>query len=230
MALARRSVELGEAYKSERKSLSGAAFGWHAGRGIEVWTTVKPMSAKGADEDYEIISCLAGFRPDDISKLRAYKIARHFEREGEMLMQGRFAEGGTLLFALLNLWQHSRIPAKGGELEVQLGALALEGEWANAKDAPRLVDEVGGDPLKDVESVLLPLDRDCHYRAAGIIGEARLISNMHSGVKLWRIKVKLPDFEIELLSQEREGIAPPQVGQRFDGIIWLCGFLPVGRN
>jgi|GEM_PF-4961118 len=224
---ARDCVGKSEAYKSERRDFPGAGFRWEAGRGIEVWTAVKAVSGTGGDEDYEIVSCLPAWRCEEILSLRAYRIERHRLDKSELVMLARLADGRELSFALANLWQNPAMPARGLECEVHLAGLGLEAECSRMEDAPRLIDERQADaPLKTLDSALIPLDRDNHYRVAGKIIEADGTANIHSGRKLWKIKLELAGLQLPLIFARDLSQNRPEAGLRFDGLIWLCGLLP----
>ena len=221
---ARECVGRSDAYQSDRRDFSGAGFRWEAGRGIEVWTAVKPLDG---GEDYEIVSCLPAWRCEETLNLRAWRMLRHPLDKSELLMLARFEDGRELSFALPNLWQNPELPARGMDGQVHLAGLALEAGISPFESAPRLLDERQADsPVKTLDSALIPLDRDNHYRVAGRILEADETSNIHSGVRLWKIRLDIDGLHLPLIFPKDISSGAPAPGLRFDGLIWLCGLLP----
>ena len=224
---ARACVGKSEAYQSARRDFTGAAFRWNAGRGIEVWTAVREVESAVGEEDYEIVSCLPAWRCKETLALRAWRIERRREDRFELNMAARLEDGRELSFALVNLWQNPDLPARGADGVVHLCGLVLEAECSRPEDAPRLIDGLSvEDSLKTLESALIPLDRDNHYRVAGKIIEADETANIHTGKRLCRVLVELDGLRLPLIFARDLSQTKPEAGLRFDGLIWLSGLLP----
>lgn len=221
--LAHKATEQGLAIVSRRPGMPEAAFLWDLGRGLQVWVMAKKSRLQ--DEEYEIISCLPGFRPDRSSRLRAYRLAMKADSPGEVLLHGLLGEGVKIELSLLDLVRNDLLPVRGGELDLILAGLAIEARiWGPGEDVPQVIQMQDNEGLtQTVNSFFFPLDSDCHCELLGSIEGVQDLVNFHTGARLWALGVKTSEISLQVLAPGKTFDRRPETGDHFHGTIWFQG-------
>ena len=164
-----------------------------------------------------------GFLPEQTLHVHAYRIGLHHEREGEVLLKARMADGLELRMALLNLYLHDKHPTAGLNLDLHACALALQGEcWSPQRETRHVLSQQPGESeAREVESMLVQLDRDAHHDILGTIERMQEITNFHSGSKLFVLYLKAQSILLPVIAPQTLFETTPQQGDRFHGTVWL---------
>lgn len=221
--LAYKATEQGLAIVSKRPGMPEAAFLWDLGRGLQVW--VMAQKSRIQDEEYEIISCLPGFRPEQSSQLRAYRLAMKPDSPGEVLLRGLLGEGVKIELSLLDLVRNDLLPVRGGELDLILAGLAIEARiWGPEEDVPQVIQMQDDEGFtQTVKSFFFPLDSDCHCELLGIIEGVTDLVNFHTGAQLCALGVKTSEIDMQVLAPRKIFNRRPETGDHFHGTIWFQG-------
>ncbi len=221
--LAHQAVSQGEAFHAQRQGLPEGLFLWDLGRGLQVWVAARIPKDEADLDEAEIVACWPGFKTEDCLRFRAYRMARNAQSEGEIRLRGRLASGAELELALLNLAQADRLPASGADLPVHVAGLALEARLEDPAAADAAVTQVEDEDghLRQLDSYLMPVDRDHHYTVMGRVVQVRDVVNFHTGAKLLALGVETSELELPVIVPASLLTRPVTVGLRFSGMLWL---------
>ena len=226
--LAHQAIQYGQPVSTRRAGLPEAAFLWDIGRGLQIWV----YASRSGGDDYEIISCLPGFLGEEKLRFRAYRIARNPRQTGEVLMRALLPGGAEMEFILINLALFDGLSSSGLDLDVHLSGLAVEAGISSPDqdDVPIIQVEGGDGELKTVDSLLVPIDRDCHCQLVGQVAGRREVVNIITGAGLWALGIETSELRLPVLVPGDLFSRPPLVDDRFQGIVWLQGQISEGNG
>ena len=214
-------IDQGTAIVSGRAGVPEANFFQDFGRGLQLW-----VAARKQNEEYEIVSCLPGFATESIIKLRAYRIAGTKD-QSEIRLRGRLEEGAEVEMVLLNLVMNDSMATSGLNLDLHVSGLGIELEILDRSGQNKKVVQIQNDEgeLETVESMFVPLDKDCHYLLMGKVKSVREISNFHTGAKLVAIGLATSEIDLPLIFTRETVTKLPIEGDIIQTTIWLQGQL-----